>query len=121
MRILGGMILAFLTQVASAIILSYAGYQAFPPPLLQLLPFLLAGIVYGLFVRRRPLGVVFPMFPMVALVIWLDTQIDPGVSAGTVVWGVAGLAFSWLAARLLARGKVQPQPAPGAPPAGQPE
>lgn len=97
MRLIGGLLVAFLAQVAGLVLLAALGVQYFPPSWLQLLPAVAAGQVFAHYSRHWPLAAAAAVPPGL-LTIWLDRVVDPGIAPGSLVWALGGALVSALSA-----------------------
>lgn len=103
LRTLRGLVLGLIAQGVGHVLLAWP-FQVhfFPPNAWHLLPFVLGGLVCGVYARGALPGF-FVALPYAAMMVVADMAVDPGVSALAILLVVAGLALGTVTCGLMAR------------------
>jgi hypothetical protein len=113
LRTLKGIVLGLIAQGVGHAFLAWAfQVHIFPPNAWHLLPFVAGGLVCGSSARGA-LAALWVAPPYVALVILADLMVDPGVSATTIVFALAGIILAAAACGWRARRRRAAVPAAG--------
>ncbi|UCH34705.1 MAG: hypothetical protein JSV65_19665 [Armatimonadota bacterium] len=119
MRIIKGIVLGLIVQGVGHLLLVWPlKAHIFPPTAWHVLPFILGGLVCGLYATRAFPGFVIGV-PYAAVVVFADGMVDPGVSGVAIAFAVVGLALGTTTCGVVARRRAQtaaPAPEGASPP-----